>query len=77
MLNRVSVSLGVALLAAFGFAGQAHAARGPEWGDVMIVTGIVVVISMAVLLVAYLIKHALGLDRMASAEPEAGGHDHH
>jgi hypothetical protein len=77
MLNRFSVSLGVALLAAFGFTGPAHAARSPEWGDVMVVTGAVVVVSMAVLLIAYLVKHALGLDRMAPPDPDAGGHEHH
>ena len=71
MLSRLTVSLTVALLAVYGSTGAAHAAIVDDRDDVIILTAGVSAALMAILLVAYGIRHAVGADKMPPPEPEA------
>ncbi len=77
MLNRFSVSLGLALLGFFASTGISYAsAENPDRTEIVVGMFLVALGLMAVLLLAYLIKHALGLDKMPPAEPEADAGHH-
>ncbi len=76
MLGRVSRSLFLALVASFATTGGIYAAKGPDVTEVGVGTFLVALGFMALLFIAYLIKHALGLDRMPPPE-DAGAPDHH
>jgi hypothetical protein len=54
----------------------AQAARGPEAEEVIVLTSLVSVALMLVLLIAWLIKRAAGLDKLPPPESDAG-HEHH
>ena len=77
MLGRALTALTLALLGSLATTGVSSAAAITidDRDDVMILIGVVALALMAVLFVAYLIKHALGLDKMAPPEPDA--HDGH
>jgi hypothetical protein len=75
MLSRLTVSLAVALLAVYGSTSAAYAAID-EQDEVIILTAGVSAALMAILLIAYGIRHAVGADKMPPPEPEAD-HAHH
>jgi hypothetical protein len=77
MLNRLTVSLTLALLGVIGTVSPTFAAASsPDQDEIMIGMGVLVLGAMALLFVIYAIKHALGLDKMPPAtEPQ--GHDPH
>ena len=77
MPHRVYAALVLALLGFLGTTGRSQAALDWDRGEVMLTTGIVVLVLLAFLVAVYLVKHALGLDRMPPPEPDAGGHTHH
>lgn len=76
MLNRVSVSLMLALLGVFATTGISYAASDDR-EEVIFGTAIVAVCLMALLFVIYLVKHALGLDKMPPPPADDGAHGHH
>ena len=77
MLNRVTVAMGMALLAFAGSTGSAFAEFDASRDELLIGTFLVCLGLMALLFVAYAIKHALGLDKLPPAEPDSGDHGHH
>ena len=77
MLNRVTVSLGVALLAVVASTGVASAAIVEDADGVMILTGSICVVLMLLLLLAYGAKRALGLEKPLTPEADGETHAHH
>jgi hypothetical protein len=77
MLNRVTLALSLALLAFAASTGAAQAARGPDAEEVIVITSLVSVALMLVLLIAWLIKRAVGLDKLPPPEPDSGHNEHH
>jgi len=77
MLSRLTVSLTLALLAVYGSTSAAHAGLLDDRQDVELVTAAIAAVLMVVLLIAYLIRHALGADKMAPPEPEPDAAAHH
>jgi hypothetical protein len=74
MLNRLTVSLSVALLGILASTGAAHAATETE--EVVIGTFLVAVALIVVLLIAYGLKRAFGLEKLPPPETDAGDHAH-
>jgi hypothetical protein len=77
MLQRAVFAVLFALAALNLTTGVSSAALDLDRTEVEIWTIVVALLFMAFLFVAYLIKHAFGLDRMPPAEPEAADHGHH
>lgn len=76
MLNRLTVSLALALLGVFAATAPAFAADNPDKEEIAIGTFLIAVGVMFVLFLAYAIRRAFGLDKMPpdTAEP---GEPHH
>ena len=75
MFGRFVTALTLALLASIARTGVSSAALLEDREDVMIATSLVVIGLMGLLLVIYLIKHALGLDKaLPPLEPEVDPH---
>jgi hypothetical protein len=75
MFSRLLTALTLALLASISRTGVSSAALLEDREDVMIATSLLVIGLMGLLLVIYLIKHALGLDKaLPPLEPEADPH---
>ncbi|MPZ47767.1 MAG: hypothetical protein GEU75_00345 [Dehalococcoidia bacterium] len=75
MLNRVTVSLSLALLAVIATTGVASAATDQE--KVAVGTFLLAVGIMAFLALIYFLKRALGLEKALPAEPDTGPNAHH
>ena len=76
MLNRVTLALGFAFLGLFATTGVSHAAS--ERTEIMVGTFLVVLGVMAFLLVVFLVKWMMGVDRgLQPPEPDAGDHGAH
>ena len=73
MLGRFLTAFALAILGALARTGVSSAALLSDRGDVMIATSLLIIGAMALLLVLYLIKHALGLDKMPPP-PETDPH---
>lgn len=73
-MERLTVALTLALLGLAATTGLSEAAS--DRTEVMVGTGITVLVLMALITVAYGVKHFLGLDRMPAPPPNdhAGGH---
>ena len=74
-MGRWRVILGTAFAVLLASTGIASAAELSERAEVMLCTGAVVIVLLAIVSVFYLLRHALGADKMPPAEPQAG--DHH
>ena len=74
MRRRLPIALTLGLLGVFATTGVAAAADLSDRDQVMIGVAVVAIGLMALLLVLYLIKHSLGLDKMPPPEAEANGH---
>jgi hypothetical protein len=76
MLGRALTAFALALLGSVAATGSASAAVSiDDRDDVMILVAVVALVMMAVLFLVYLVKHALGLDKMPPPAPDA--HDGH
>jgi hypothetical protein len=77
MRERLAVAFALAVLAFIATTGVSSAAVLEDEDDVMIATGLVALGLMAVLLVFYGIRHAMGLDKPPPLEPDAHDAAHH
>jgi hypothetical protein len=74
MLSRISVSSVMALLFVFAATNAAFASASSDKRDVIFGTALVA-LGLALLVgIAYSVKHALGLDKMAPLDPNEAGH---
>ncbi len=76
MLLRSAVSAALALLTLIAFAGVSYAAENPDLEEVAIGTFFAALGLMTFLLIIYLIKHAVGLDKPPPPEAEGGDGPH-
>lgn len=77
MLGRLLTALALAVLGSIATPGVSSAALLSDRDDVMIAVSLVAIGLMAILLVLYLIRHALGFDKMPAAGLDSHADDHH